>query len=146
VIREFENCTAVVRDGLEYIYDVSQLGKETECSPQKESVCTGKIVYAEGYRNGQRYDFEGPVSKVYTNGIVLLQTGLWMLPIDATALKVQTESILTDLQQLEASVVAGGEERRSLPVKTMRELEPANPETAEKVRARRGLASPEAPK
>ncbi len=142
VNRIFENCTVIVRDGLEYIYDASQLGKGVKCSPQKESVCVGKVVYSEGFRNGQRFDFEGPVTQVYTNGVVLVRTGVWLLPIDASSVKVRTESLAEIPEQPETAVITGRDGQGRIPVPTYPELEPANPGAAEKVDDRRGIVLP----
>ena len=59
ILRIFENCSTIVRDGLEYIYQMRQVGKSVDCAPQKDTVCVGKVVYVEGYRNGKRFQFEG---------------------------------------------------------------------------------------
>ncbi len=93
VLHTFENCNMVVRDGIDYIYEAAQLGKPTQCSPKKENVCVGKSGYVQGYRNGNRYTFEGKVTNVYTDGTVLVENGASLMPVDATSVRVLTESI-----------------------------------------------------
>lgn len=121
----FENCSMVVRDGLDYVYRSSQLAKAVDCSPQKDSVCVGKIVYVEGYKDGKRYEFEGPVELVLTNGLVLVKNGLWLMPTEAAAATVQTESLFGVTEQNKAGmVVTSRDGQRKLFVPTQQELEP----------------------
>lgn len=93
VLRTFENCNMVVRDGIEYIYEAAQLGKPTQCSPQKQNVCVGHVGYVQGYRNGNRYTFEGKVTNVYTDGTVLVENGFSLMPVDASSVRMLTESV-----------------------------------------------------
>ncbi len=90
----FENGAVVVQDGAAiFVLDLQQVGKATQCSPQKESLCKGDYVLAEGYRNNERFDFEGVVEETYTHGIGLVRSqGLWLFPIDVDALKERTET------------------------------------------------------
>ena len=130
VARIFENCSTVVRDGLEYVYQINQIGKSVDCASQKPSVCVGKIVYVVGYRAGKRYEFEGPVSQVFTNGTILVKTGLWLLPTDATAAIVQTDTIRqpSGTNRSPASVIAapvvGRQGGGTIPVQVYPEIEP----------------------
>jgi archaellum component FlaF (FlaF/FlaG flagellin family) len=143
ITRIFENCSAVVRDGLDYIYQMKQLGKSVDCSPQKESVCVGKIVYVEGYRNGKRYQLEGPVQQVFTNGTVLVKTGLWLLPLDATTAVVQTDSLHSAADRRPASaVITHRDGQQTIPVPTYPELEPYDANDAQRLIDRRGITYP----
>jgi hypothetical protein len=94
VAHVFENGTVVVKDGADFVMDLKQVGKSVNCSPQKENVCVGDVVHAEGYKNDQPITFEGPVEKIYSHGVVLVRTdGLWRFPIDVTAVtkRIDTE-------------------------------------------------------
>ncbi len=145
VTRIFENCSTVVRDGLEYIYEARQLGKAVDCAPQKSNVCVGKVVYVEGYRNGQRYQFEGPVTNVFSNGSVLVKTGLWLLPIDAATAIVQTDSLSRKGNRRPASAPPSTLERRSpgtIPVPTYPEIEPFDANDGPQTLRYRGLFNP----
>lgn len=140
VQRLFENCSVVVRDGLDFVYDARQLGKPVQCSPQKPSVCVDKTVFAEGYKQGNRFSFEAPVAKVYTNGTALLRTDLFLMPIDVTALSVQTESTLKGRRP--ASVVVGRDSPANIPTYTTREVEPADATLWDKSQGERGAVQP----
>jgi hypothetical protein len=134
VRRIFENCAMVVRDGLDFVYDAEQLGKSVDCSPQKETVCVGKIVYVEGYRNGRRYEFEGPVEQVFTNGVALVRTGLWSMPADAVSLKVQTDSLYSlPPEKHTGAVITSRDGQRKIPVLTYPEIEPYDANEADRV-------------
>lgn len=124
VTRLFENCSAVVRDGLDYVYQARQLGKSVDCAPQKNTVCVGKVVYVEGYRNGKRYQLEGPVTHVFTNGTILVKTDLWLLPTEASMAVVQTDSLHSPSNRHPASVIGPRDGQRSMPVPVYPELEP----------------------
>lgn len=142
VLRLFENCATVVRDGLDYIYEVSQVGKAVDCAPQKANVCVGKTVYVEGYRGGKRYEFEGPVTQVYTNGTAVMETGLWALPFDAASAVVQTDTLHQKSDRAPASAAINRHDDRALPVPTYPELEPYDAHDAKKAWDRRGIVIP----
>lgn len=143
VRRVFENCTLLVRDGLDFIYSSSQVGKAVDCSPQKESVCVGKIVYVEGFRNGRRYEFEGPVAQVFTNGTVLVRTGLWLMPVDAVAVKVQTESLYSiPTEETTGAMISSRDGQRKIFVPTYPEVEPYDANDTQQLFHQRGLSVP----
>ncbi len=143
VRRLFENCTALVRDGLDFVYDIRQVGKPVDCSPQKETVCVGKIVFAEGYRNGRRYSFEGPVDQVFTNGTILVRNGLWFMPVDATTVRVQTESLYSLPEEATSgAVITSRDGQRKLFVPTREEIEPFDANDSEMLFNERGVSMP----
>jgi hypothetical protein len=143
VLRVFENCTAVVRDGLDYVYAMRQLGKSVDCAPQKNSVCVGKIVWVEGWRDGKRYQFEGPVEQVFTNGTVLVKAGLWLLPTDASTAVVQTDTLNQKSNRSPASAVVGSRDgQRAIPVPVYPEIEPFDAHDAQELIDRKGITVP----
>ena len=143
VRRLFENCTTLVRDGLDFIYDVKQVGKPVDCSPQKESVCVGKIVFAEGYRNGKRYAFEGPVDQVFTNGTVLVRSGLWFMPVDATTVKVQTDTLYSLPEEAtNGAVITSRDGQRKIFVPTREEIEPYDANDTQMLFNKQGVTIP----
>jgi hypothetical protein len=143
VIRVFENCSTVVRDGLDYVYQMRQLGKSVDCAPQKNTVCVGKTVWVEGWRNGQRYQFEGPVAQVFTNGTILVKTGLWLLPSDAATAVVQTDTIRQLSNRSPASAVIGSRDgQRSIPVPVYPEIEPYDAHDAQYLIDQKGITVP----
>lgn len=83
----FENGTLTVKDGVEFVLDWKQVGKPVDCSPQKETICVGDHVHADGYKKDQPIAFEGNVEQAYSHGVVIVRTGLWRFPIDVSALK-----------------------------------------------------------
>jgi hypothetical protein len=84
----FENQTLTVSNGAEFVLDWKQVGKPVQCSPQKENICVGDHVHADGYKKGQPVTFEGDVEKAYSHGVILVRTdSLWRFPIDVTAVK-----------------------------------------------------------
>ncbi|HEY8279192.1 MAG TPA: hypothetical protein VIH99_06200 [Bdellovibrionota bacterium] len=141
VVRLFENCSAVVHDGIDFVYQAKQLGKPVDCSPQKESVCVGKQVYVQAYRDGHPFEFEGPVAHVYTNGTVLIWTGVLLLPIDATAVKVRTESLSLGRQpeDMSGAMITSRDGQAKIPVRTMPELEPYDALEADKIFDRKAI-------
>ncbi|MGZ3703072.1 MAG: hypothetical protein ACXWSD_14915, partial [Bdellovibrionota bacterium] len=141
VLRIFENCSTVVRDGLDYVYQMRQIGKSVDCSPQKESVCVGKVVYVEGYRDGKRYQFEGPVSQVFTNGTILVKTGLWLLPTDAATAIVQTDALNKASNRSPASI-GPRDGQREIPVPVYPEIEPYDAHDAQVLIDRKGITVP----
>lgn len=143
VRRMFENCSLVVRDGLDFIYDVRQVGKPVDCSPQKESVCVGKTVFVEAYRNGKRFAFEGPVDQVFTNGVVIIRSGLWQMPVDATTVRVQTETLysLPD-EKRDGAVVTSRDGQRKIFVPTREEIEPFDANDTQRLFDKQGLTIP----
>lgn len=143
VRRLFENCTALVRDGLDFVYETQQIGKPVDCSPQKESVCVGKIVFAEGYRNGRRFSFEGPVDQVFTNGTILVRTGLWLMPVDATTVKVQTDTLYSLPEEAtNGAVITSRDGQRKIFVPTREEIEPFDANEAQSIINRQGVTIP----
>ncbi len=143
VRRVFENCTMLVRDGLDFIYDSTQVGKAVDCSPQKESVCVGKIVYVEAFRNGRRYEFEGPVAQVFTNGTVLVRTGLWLMPVDAVTVKVQTDSLYSiPTEETTGAIISSRDGQRKIFVPTYPEIEPYDANDSQQLMYKRGLTVP----
>lgn len=143
VRRLFENCAAVVRDGLDFIYDAKQLGKAVDCSPQKEAVCVGKVVYVEAYRNGKRYEFEGPVDQVFTNGTILVRTGLWLLPVDATTVKVQTDTLHSlPVEGDSGSVITSRDGQRKIFVPVQKEVEPFDANISQGLFEEHGISVP----
>lgn len=142
VLHIFENCSTVVRDGLDYVYQMRQVGKSVDCAPQKSSVCVGKVVYVEGWRDGKRYQFEGPVSQVFTNGTILVKTGLWLLPTDAATAVVQTDTLRQVSNRSPASVIVGRDNNRSIPVPVYPEIEPYDAHDAQDVIDRKGITVP----
>jgi len=142
VLRVFENCSAVVRDGLDYVYQMRQIGKAVDCSPQKENVCVGKVVYVEGYRDGKRYQFEGPVSSVFTNGTILVKTGLWLMPSDARTAVVQTDTLHPASNRSPASVIGSRDGQRSIPVPVYPEIEPYDAHDAQELIDSKGISLP----
>src|SRR5690606_8799231 len=84
----FKNGTVAVRDGADFVMDLKQVGKSVECSPQRENICAGDHVRAEGYKLNQPIAFEGEIEKAYSHGVVLVRTGkLWRYPIDVSAVR-----------------------------------------------------------
>ena len=143
IIRIFENCSAVVRDGLDYVYQMRQLGKSVDCAPQKDTVCVGKVVYVEGYRNGKRYQLEGPVTQVFSNGTILVKTGLWLLPTDARTAIVQTDALKQPSNRSPASaVLINRDGQRSIPVPVYPEIEPYDAHDAQELIDRKGIKVP----
>ena len=142
VMRIFENCSTVVRDGLDYVYQMRQVGKSVDCSPQKETVCVGKVVYVEGYREGKRYQLEGPVTQVFTNGTILVKTGLWLLPTDASTAIVQTDTLHSPSNRSPASVIGSRDGQRSIPVPVYPEIEPFDAHDAQELIDRKGITVP----
>lgn len=94
VAKVFKNGTVVVKDGADFYLDLDQVGKSVNCSPQKESICTGDYVLADAYKDTEKFSFEGPVEKVYTNGIAIVKVdNNWRYPIQATALVKRVASL-----------------------------------------------------
>jgi hypothetical protein len=84
----FENGTLTVTDGAEFVLDWKQVGKAVQCSPQKETICVGDHVHADGFKKDQAVSFEGDVERAYSHGVVIVRTDdLWRFPIDVSALK-----------------------------------------------------------
>lgn len=93
VVRIFRNNSVLVENGVQFLLDLKQLGKRTECSPVKENICVGKFVEADGYRLNEAFNFEGTVEQVYTNGVVIIRSGLSRFPIDARAVKERLSAL-----------------------------------------------------
>ncbi len=111
VIHVFTNGTVVVRDGgMDYLLDAKQIGKQVQCSPQKESLCVEDYVFAEGYKDNRRFSFEGPVDRIYSHGVALVRSMGLRFPIDVMALKKR---------------IAGGEDNRNPAIIT--EMPPEKP-------------------
>lgn len=143
VRRLFENCATLVRDGLDYIYDAKQLGKSVDCSPQKDSVCVGKVVYVQAYYNGGLVEMQGPVEQVFTNGTALVRSAGTLMPVDVAALTVQTESILAvPAAEKSGPVITSRDGQRKIFVPTMPEVEPFDANSAQELLDERGITAP----
>lgn len=130
----FKNGSVVVRDGGEFVFELKQVGKARACSPQRESICVGDYVYAESFREDQKFPFEGPVEKIYTHGVVIVRVNdRWRYPIDVAAVK---ERIATDNPLLldPAVITTRGSRGKELPYNVMPELEPLDPNKADNAR------------
>ncbi|MGE3263553.1 MAG: hypothetical protein AB7K68_17385 [Bacteriovoracia bacterium] len=135
VIEVFENNQALLRDGTDFQANLEQVGKATDCSPQKPSICQGSYVLAEGFNNGARHVFEGTVEKAYTHGPVLVRVSPTLLiPIDATAVKkrVAAEASVEDPAVLSNHGFHGKPSYTVMP-----ELEPLDPAKADSVKEAR---------
>jgi hypothetical protein len=144
VRRLFENCTALVRDGLDFIYDTRQIGKAVDCSPQKETVCVGKVVLVEAYRNGKRFSFEGPVEQVFTNGTIIVRSGLWRMPVEAVTAKVQTDTLYSVPagEDLPGAVITSRDGQRKIFSPTQPEIEPYDANDTQMMLIERGITVP----
>lgn len=90
----FANNRALLQDGVDFKLDLEQVGKSVPCSPQKESICVGDPVLAEGYKDGSRYTFEGKIEKAYSHGPVMVRVSPTLLiPIDVGAVKERVAGI-----------------------------------------------------
>lgn len=126
----FEHGAAVVKDGAEFVFNVKQLGKPVDCSPQKMSVCKGDYVFAEGFKIDRKFSFEGPVLKTYTNGVVIVESDkFWKYPIDVQATRKRVESIDGNLDP--SVITSRGSRGKDLPYRVMPEIVPADPEIAD---------------
>lgn len=143
VRRLFENCTAMVRDGLDFIYETRQIGKPVDCSPQKESVCVGKVVFVEAYRDGRRFSFEGPVEQVFTNGTIIVRAGLWRMPVEASTVKVQTDTLYSLPEEASnGAVITSRDGQRKIFSPTREEIEPYDANDTQKLYIERGITIP----
>lgn len=126
VAHAFENGVLVVSDGADFVLDAGQVGKSVNCSPQKESVCVGDHVYAEGYRLDRVFNFEGRVKKAYTNGVVVVEADhFWKYPIDVQAVK---KRIMTAEGENNPAVISNHVSRKAnLPYNVLPEIEPLSP-------------------
>jgi hypothetical protein len=129
----FENGAVVIRDGGVFVFELKQVGKPSRCSPQKESTCMGDYVYASGFRDNRSFEFEGPVEKAYTNGVVIVRVnGLWRYPIDVHATKRRIASTAPD-ELSPAVITTHGTRGKDLPYPITPEIEPLDPVRADKV-------------
>jgi hypothetical protein len=125
-----------VRDGADFVLDADQVGKTVACSPQKESICVGDYVYAEGFKLDRKFNFEGPVKKAYTHGVVVVEADhFWKYPIDVSAVKKRTMS--DDGENNPAVITNQVSRKRDLPMNVTPELEPNDIGTADSVQTAR---------
>ena len=89
VLEIFENNLVLLRDGEEFVVAIEELGKAVGCSPQKTNICEKANVVAEGYRNGEKYTFDGVVEKTYTHGLVLIRSGHSLMQVNASSVRTQ---------------------------------------------------------
>lgn len=130
----FAHGVVVVRDGANFVLDADQVGKSVACSPQKESVCVGDYVYAEGFRVDRHFNFEGPVRKAYTHGVVVVEADkLWKFPIDVSAVKKRIAS--QDGIDDPAVISTRNSRGKDLPFNVTPEIEPFEPNEADRVRS-----------
>jgi hypothetical protein len=126
----FENKRVVVRDGVEQTFSLPEVGVELECSPEKATICRNTYVLGDGYRKGQRFDFEGPVEKVYSNGIVVVRSSaFWKFPIDVHSVTERVASTDQDIHNNGAVIMNRGgglELKRDPTANVTRELEPGD--------------------
>jgi len=129
----FANGSILIRDGGEFIFDLKQVGKPLDCSPQREGICTGDYVFAEGFREDRKFNFEGPIEKAYTHGIVLVKVnGLWRYPIDVKAVKKRIAS--ENPNDLGPNVISTrGSRAKDLPFTVIPEVEPLDPNLSDSV-------------
>jgi hypothetical protein len=129
----FEHGVVVVRDGADFVLDASQVGKSVACSPQKESICVGDYVYAEGFKLDRKFNFEGPVKKAYTHGVVVVESDhFWKYPIDVAAVKKRVMS--EDGENNPAVITTRGSRGKDLPYNVTPEIEPSEPTEGDSVR------------
>ena len=129
----YANGSVVVQDGAEFVFNLQQVGKPTKCSPQRESICAGDYVYAESFRNNEKFIFEGVVEEPYTNGVVLVRVGgRWRYPIDVNAVK---KRIATDNPIFNSGAVITNRNTRSKEAggEVSPELEPNDPNQSQRV-------------
>lgn len=94
VMKIFQNGTVVVRDGADFYLTLDQVGKPVTCSPQKESICEGDYVIADAYKDVEKFTLEGPVERIYTNGVAVVKMdNYWRFPIQSTALMKRISSL-----------------------------------------------------
>lgn len=137
----FENKRVVLTDGVDQPFSLNEIGVEVKCSPQKPSVCENTYVLGDGLRGGNRYTFEGPVEKVFSNGIVVVKSSaFWKFPIDVKAVNERVAATDSDIQNSGAVIMnrSGGAELKrdpasSVKVPVTRMLEPYNVEIADEV-------------
>jgi hypothetical protein len=135
VMKVFKNNHAIVRDGTDFELELNTVGKETNCSPQKPSICVDSDVLAEGYNDGSRYVLEGKIQKAYSHGVVLVRVSPTMLiPIDAMAVKkrIAAEAVIDD-----PAVLSNHDMHNKPSYTVLPELEPLNPNLADHMKEAR---------
>ncbi len=134
----FANGSVVVRDGLDFVFDLQQLGKEVECSPQKPSICREDHVVADGYRGGEKFSFEGPIMAAFTNGLVVVNSGVLRFPIDVSATRERVNAAEGAITHPGIITSRGDANKLKLPnVGVTTEIEPYNPQAADKAQGAR---------
>lgn len=109
----FANGKVLLRDGLHRIANLKDIGKETSCSPQKETICEGDYVMANGLRQNRQFSFEGPVEKVYTNGIVIVRSDhLWRYPIHVNNV---VKRVATTNAEMPAGIISSRDVKEKIP-------------------------------
>jgi hypothetical protein len=138
VAKIFDNCTVMVHDGIDFVYSADQLGKPVDCSPERKAICKGRFVLVEGFVAGVPVSYEGPVLQVYTNGLVLVQNGLFPMPVDVKALTLQTEA-LGPVKQMPAVLTSREVSQKIIPTLTLPELEPLGTTESDEAQKRHGV-------
>ncbi|MCO5143314.1 MAG: hypothetical protein M9962_09520 [Oligoflexia bacterium] len=86
VVRAFKNGAVVIRDGGDFVFDAEQIGIAVKCSPEREDICEGDYVMAEGFRGAEKFTFKGPIEKVFSNGMVYVKSDVFsILPINVSS-------------------------------------------------------------
>jgi hypothetical protein len=89
----FANGAVVIRQGADFVFSLKDVGKSISCTPQRKAICVNDYVFADGYRQDRNFQFEGPVERAYTNGVVVVRSDrLWRFPIDVSAVKKRLAS------------------------------------------------------
>jgi len=143
VVHIFENRSVVVKDGGgQFILDLNQVGKRSQCSPQKDSICTGVYVHAEAYRGDTKFEFEGKVEATYSNGVALVRVGALQYPIEAVALKRRVEALDPNWNETSFISNRGSRTLQDVPYSVIEELEPLDPHGISEGRTPASLPDP----
>lgn len=121
----FENGKVVIDDGILQVKELKQLGKESKCSPQDESICVDDYVLADSYKYGNGFSFEGTVSKIYSNGVVIVKSGNWLHPISVNSVSKRIAATADDADNSGAVISTRAvKDSSGVPLKISPELEP----------------------
>jgi hypothetical protein len=124
VLRIFANGSVLVKDGVNFIVPLRQVGKRTECSPQKPSLCVGDYVVAEAYRLDRRFDLEGPVRAIGSDGTAYVESdGVFLFPVHVNGLRERIASLDGEVSP---AVIQSRSGREKVPFRVMGEIESAD--------------------
>lgn len=142
----FDNGRTIINDGFDQPISLKEIGVEMECSPQKQSICRNAYVIGDGYSKGRHLEIEGPIEKIYSNGIVVVRaSSFWKYPIDVKAVTERVAATDNDIKNyqgvnngaviMSSSAAASVKRDPATAVKATvtREVEPNDPGIADSV-------------